>query len=861
MPKPDVRVRLSAEGVAEVVSALKKIQAEGQKTSTRTQRGFGGLNSILASTRNLLGGLGIVLGIHQFRSFISNSIEAADGLNKLSAKVGATTEHLSALQLVARMADSDLNQIGTALVRMNKNIGDAKAGIPTAIAMFRDLDIDLDQFKGRDSVEIFELIAKRIEELPDSVRKGRSAIQVFGRAGAMLLPTMKALADEGLAAVIERADELGVLIDQDLAAAAEQIKDDVELLKMQGESLGTRFVAGFGPQISQALQTVSGDMRQTTDVWQEAGEGIGRVMKWVVGIISAGGDLISFVMGGIAVSITSMVKTVGMALSGDLGGAKREMATFTRWMDREFNAIRERMRARFELVLSTPPKPGGTETNLPEETGADPEELAELADRRARAMQTALDRELALVKTMTGLKTEAEKREFEEGLQSVRQYYADRRALLDKAYAEQQRVLEQKRALLPDIVDPGMRLQEEEKIKAEGAKAAAEYENDVAELLFEERDAVRDLTQERVGLEQTLLKMQGKRIEAERLGFEEQIRQADLLLRKLEVSDEEREAYLNSLRGGLEAGADFDEAKERASAALDELRAARSEIQAEANAGLISQLEYETQILEIEKGRIGTLQSLAAALLAAAQATADPEKIAEAESFAASVREIAAAVEVSESAFTQFRTTALDSATSAMATFLDTGVGGSKSLKESFGDMAASIIGDLKRLAAQMLSSGIMGWFTGLFSGGGQVDADFIGPPQAKAGGGLIRGAGTGTSDSILARLSDEEYIVRAAVVRQPGVLEHLESLNRHGVRALVSTPVLASTDFRGFSEGGLVDAGAPRTGSSESLNGLLTLGLEDGLVLREMQSSEAQRIQIKNLRRNKRAARAALGI
>jgi len=737
---------------------------------------------------------------------------------------------------------------------MNKNIGDAQAGIPTAIAMFRDLDIDLAEFKGKDSVEIFELIAKRIEELPDSVRKGRSAIQVFGRAGAMLLPTIKALAEEGLGNLIQRADELGVLIDQDLAAAAEQIKDDVELLKMQGETLGIRFVAGFGPQISQALQTVSGDMRQTQDVWQEAGEGIGRVIKWVVGVVSAGADLIVFMMAGIAASWTSMIRTIERASKLDFKGAREEVRTFQRWMEREFTAIAERMRARFELVLSTPPKPEGTETEVEGGSGVDPKELAELADRRARAMQTALDRELALVKSMTSLKTKAEKREFEEGLQSVRQYYADRRGLLDKAYDEQLRVLEQKRALLPDIIDPGQRLQEEEKIKAEDAKARAEYENDVAELLFEERDAVHDLAQERIGLEQTLLKMQGRRIEAERLGFDEQIRQADLLLRKLEVSEEEREAYLSRFRAGLEGGADFDEAKERASAAMDALRAARSEIQSEVNAGLISQLEYETQILEVEKGRIGTLQTLAAALVAAAQATADPQKIAEAESFAASVREIAAAVEVSESAFTQFRTTALDSATSAMATFLDTGVEGSKSLKESFRDMAASIIGDLKRLASQMLSSGIMNWFTGLFSSGGQIDADFIGPPQARAAGGLIRGRGTGTSDSILARLSD-------AVVRQPGVLRHLETLNRQGVRAFAATPALADMDFSGFSEGGLVDAGAARSAGGETLNGLLTLGLEDGLVLREMESAEAQRIQIKNLRRHRRAARAALGI
>lgn len=49
---------------------------------------------------------------------------------------------------------------------------------------------------------------------------------------------------------------------------------------------------------------------------------------------------------------------------------------------------------------------------------------------------------------------------------------------------------------------------------------------------------------------------------------------------------------------------------------------------------------------------------------------------------------------------------------------------------------------------------------------------------QAKADGGLIRGPGSGTSDSILARLSNGEYVVRAAAVRKLG-LAALNAINQ----------------------------------------------------------------------------------
>lgn len=65
------------------------------------------------------------------------------------------------------------------------------------------------------------------------------------------------------------------------------------------------------------------------------------------------------------------------------------------------------------------------------------------------------------------------------------------------------------------------------------------------------------------------------------------------------------------------------------------------------------------------------------------------------------------------------------------------------------------------------------------------------GATQSKAGGGMVFGAGTSTSDSILARLSNGEFVVRAAAVRKYGsrLLHQINSLN-----------------FGGFAEGGLVD-------------------------------------------------------
>lgn len=65
---------------------------------------------------------------------------------------------------------------------------------------------------------------------------------------------------------------------------------------------------------------------------------------------------------------------------------------------------------------------------------------------------------------------------------------------------------------------------------------------------------------------------------------------------------------------------------------------------------------------------------------------------------------------------------------------------------------------------------------------GGYQLADDNGP-KGHAAGGLIRGPGTGTSDSIVRRLSDGEFVIRAAAVKRMGV-RALEAINSGGQAA-----------------------------------------------------------------------------
>jgi hypothetical protein len=110
--------------------------------------------------------------------------------------------------------------------------------------------------------------------------------------------------------------------------------------------------------------------------------------------------------------------------------------------------------------------------------------------------------------------------------------------------------------------------------------------------------------------------------------------------------------------------------------------------------------------------------------------------------------------------------------------------------------------------------SGLINAAVGAFAGelGGALaqragDAD-EGPSQSRPttrpvlkrrDGGFIRGAGTGTSDSILARLSNGEYVIREWAVRMVGP-EVLDIINRFGRVPMVDAPAFALGGPVGFT-------------------------------------------------------------
>lgn len=155
------------------------------------------------------------------------------------------------------------------------------------------------------------------------------------------------------------------------------------------------------------------------------------------------------------------------------------------------------------------------------------------------------------------------------------------------------------------------------------------------------------------------------------------------------------------------------------------------------------------------------------------------------------------------------------------------GIGSEFSLLNKSSDTFAQKLSNIAlRMADVVVQSMIMKFFLAPllkgfgFSGGGPVSTDILG----KAEGGLIRGPGTGTSDSIPARLSNGEFVINAkSTARHRPVLEAINSdrVARFANGGLVSSnPIRLPTEWSGAAGGSQTFLSAPTINVEVNANG-----------------------------------------
>ncbi|HXE90741.1 MAG TPA: hypothetical protein VNK82_07235 [Terriglobales bacterium] len=892
MAAPDVRVRLSAEGLADVVSAFKKVQSEAEKAGKAGSLGARGLQSLsgaLSGVASLLPTLTAAAAVAGLTALAKSSLNTADSLGKLSQKTGVSVETLSVFSFAARTADVSQEELGKALQKSVRFFDEYNRGASSAEGAVRRLFGSSQALKGLDQDQQILKTVDALAKLEPGAKRTALAMEIFGKAGANLLPLIDDLGSGGIDELRTKMKALGLEFDESLVAAATRANDALTDLKSLAEGTATQFAAGFAPalaEVGEALVEVTTE--DGVSGFRTLGDVAGRVLKLLILSIAA-------VIAGV-VELGGKLGVVGVAWNNLLvnvftKGPKQALSIFRSEIDGGFDAIDKLIEERAAKLLNALDPTGpviqrkrkrDTSISQDEENNRRAlEARRKLEDATLAVFEAHLEKELALQKAKNALALDAEKQRFDEGRVEIQKYFDDRRAiitresdaeiaLLDQKIAAQQQklALEAARPLKKGETqdDRAARLlaisKEISELEKQKGLAEIERQRQLAALQAEQLTLERQATQERLQAEAQILDAQGQRFEAARKELEAQIEGLQRL------KGETDEAFAGRQRTLFDAGAQriaFEEIKAQAEQALADIAAQRQEVLNQVQSGLLFQFEGEEKLRKLEQDRLPVLQQIAEAMRAAA---VTPEQIAQARDFAEAVNQIAIASDLAAQRTADFKGSLQAAITADVANFLANIGHEAQSVGGAFRQLALSVAQSIQRIIADLLAAILVfqlfnaikaaAGFFGLGAGGGGAagaGSSGGGGLLPFSSGGQVRGPGSSTSDSIPIRVSDYEYIVRAAVVRQPGALEFLEEFNRAGL------PAVRRRGVHNFAEGGLVADGDLPAGGGRNAALEATLGLDEGLILKRLEATpEFRRVLVRMVQKNTKAFNAALG-
>jgi hypothetical protein len=187
---PDVKVRVSAEdeGVSTLLKTLSKQLAQVEKdqkkvaaSTTEASRAQTAFAKSGTAVLTHLKSLATAYAALRVVKFVTDQIDAADAISKLSQKTGVATETLSVLAFAGETADLSLEGLTTTIRGFAKSSGDLAKGNQQAADAFRAIGISAKDLRGLSPDQAFLKSAKALGSFGDSLEKEKVAMDIFGR--------------------------------------------------------------------------------------------------------------------------------------------------------------------------------------------------------------------------------------------------------------------------------------------------------------------------------------------------------------------------------------------------------------------------------------------------------------------------------------------------------------------------------------------------------------------------------------------------------------------------------------------------------------------------------------------------------
>lgn len=247
------KVTSSGKGLDQTSTQASKSLYELMGGGREAMGAMRGLSASAMEATTIIGaaaGVGLVgaigYAVSQFTEAFNRTRSLGDQLSNLSQRTGLAVETISSLQVAAATSNLSLDSLAVGVQQFNRHIIDATKGSGQAAEAFDRIGISVKDSGGqlKSSEALLGEVADRFRGMEDGAAKTALAIELFGRAGANMIPLLNQGSD-GLARMQEEARLAGVAMSEDTAKAAQELNENLAVLKSYATGFWDEIAAPF----------------------------------------------------------------------------------------------------------------------------------------------------------------------------------------------------------------------------------------------------------------------------------------------------------------------------------------------------------------------------------------------------------------------------------------------------------------------------------------------------------------------------------------------------------------------------------------------------------------------------------------
>jgi hypothetical protein len=220
--------------------------------------------------------------LNQFSEMSKRGLEVASSIGEQATQLGVSTRALQEYRFAATQTGIAQDEMDKALQMGTRRLGQAATGNKQIAAAYAAIGVSIRDAKGnvRDFGDLIPEIADGLNKLPSPAERAAMANQLLGKSASTLLPLF-AEGSRGIAGYRAEAERLGIVLTDDVIAAADKGADELAKMNLQIEAMNAKlageniegikayetFVANLKIQLQVAIGSVADFVSRARDWW------------------------------------------------------------------------------------------------------------------------------------------------------------------------------------------------------------------------------------------------------------------------------------------------------------------------------------------------------------------------------------------------------------------------------------------------------------------------------------------------------------------------------------------------------------------------------------------------------------------